>query len=71
MPMVRECAHDECMTLTMGRYCLEHELLMAAQPSQAKAATSQAKVALTLGSVTSSAADQELTRSVAATAPAP
>lgn len=64
MPMVRECAHDECMTLTMGRYCLEHELLMAAQPSKAK-------VTLTVGPTTSSAADQELTRSVAAASPAP
>jgi hypothetical protein len=52
------------MTLTMGRYCLEHELLMAAQPSKAK-------VTLTVGPTTSSAADQELTRSVAAASPAP
>jgi hypothetical protein len=62
--MVRECAHDECATLTMGRYCLEHELLMAAGPPQPK-------VALTVDTVTSSAADQELTRSVAAAVPAP
>jgi hypothetical protein len=48
----------------MGRYCLEHELLMAAGPPQPK-------VALTVDTVTSSAADQELTRSVAAAVPAP
>lgn len=63
MPMVRECAHDECATLTMGRYCLEHELLMAAQPSHAT-------VVLTVGTAAASDADQELTRSAASASPA-
>ena len=47
MPMVRECAHEDCFTLTMGQYCLEHELLMAAAQPVA------AKVSLTVGVVTS------------------
>jgi hypothetical protein len=30
MPLVRECAHDDCSVLTMGEYCLEHEQEMEA-----------------------------------------
>jgi hypothetical protein len=45
--MVRECAQDECVTLTMGRYCLEHELLMAAATPVA------ASIALTVDDVES------------------
>jgi hypothetical protein len=26
MPLVHECARDDCRVLTMGEYCLEHEL---------------------------------------------
>ena len=28
MPLVRKCARDDCSVLTMGEYCLEHELQM-------------------------------------------
>lgn len=31
MPIVHECAADECHTLTMGVLCLEHELELAAE----------------------------------------
>ena len=30
MPIVHECAAEECHILTMGDLCLEHELLAAA-----------------------------------------
>jgi hypothetical protein len=25
MSMVHECAHEDCVVLTMGEFCLEHE----------------------------------------------
>ena len=27
MPLVHQCAHDGCVILTMGEFCIEHEPL--------------------------------------------
>lgn len=31
MPIVHECSYEDCSTLTMGSFCLEHELQLAAE----------------------------------------
>ena len=31
MPIVHECGYEDCSILTMGSFCLEHELQLAAE----------------------------------------
>lgn len=33
MPLVQECSHAGCSTLTMGPYCIEHEPAAAGRPA--------------------------------------
>jgi hypothetical protein len=41
VPIVHECAREDCSTLTMGLFCLEHELQVAAEEAALAALASE------------------------------
>jgi hypothetical protein len=61
VPIVHPCSSPECSTLTMGRFCLEHEALAAGSaPARSRTVAFAALVVATAGFVAAFAARARL-----------